>query len=281
VYRTRRGAADRNIIEENVVINSVDAGIQVTADAVVRNNLVIGKSTAFTSKPFTTNPVNMVVSNNTFLGAGPTVRLTNWLTTDLAFANNAIHSSVGQFYTSGGTGRAVATGNFNVTNLATTFTNLKLDGSALNARPIAGSTVIGKASSNYLPVGDLNGDTRITKMDSGAVDFTGDSTTVTRMQSSSGTNKLASPLVAAPSNQSGTGQLPSAQPSGNTTWSSTPAALTSSQNYAIRRVSTTPAALPASVASAPDSHSSAIEQSELQRASLLEQLVSQLQVSLR
>ena len=196
VYRTGRGVADRNIIEENVVINSIDAGIQVTADAVVRNNLVIGKSTAFVSKPFTTNPVNMVVSNNTFLGGATTIRVTNWLTTDLAFANNAIHSKTGQFYSSSGTGKAVATGNINVSNLSTSFTNLKLDGTALNARPVTGSVVIGKASSTYLPSGDLNGDARTTKMDTGAVDFAGDSTTSARMLSATSAVGNATPAPA-------------------------------------------------------------------------------------
>jgi hypothetical protein len=164
------------VIEENVVINSIDAGIQVTADAVVRNNLVIGKSTAFVSKPYTTNPVNMVVANNTFLGSATAVKLTNWNTTDLAFANNAVHSPTGQFYSSSRTGRAVAVGNVNVSNLATTFVNLKLDGTALNARPVAGSVVIAKASSNYIPAGDLNGATRVTQLDAGAVDYAGDLT---------------------------------------------------------------------------------------------------------
>jgi hypothetical protein len=179
VYRTGRGAADRNVIEENVVINSIDAGIQVTADAVVRNNLVIGKSTAFVSKPYTTNPVNMVVANNTFLGSATAVKLTNWNTTDLAFANNAVHSPTGQFYSSSRTGRAVAVGNVNVSNLATTFVNLKLDGTALNARPVAGSVVIAKASSNYIPAGDLNGATRVTQLDAGAIDYAGDLTVST------------------------------------------------------------------------------------------------------
>jgi hypothetical protein len=197
VYRTGRGTADRNVIEENVVINSIDAGIQVTADAVVRNNLVIGKSTAFVSKPYTTNPVNMVVANNTFLGSATAVKLTNWNTTDLAFANNAIHSPTGQFYSSGGTGRAVAVGNINVTNLATTFSSLRLDGSALNARPIAGSVVIAKASSNYLPSGDLNGDTRATGLDAGAVDYTGD-LTVSRLGLAKSQRASVAPLTGGP-----------------------------------------------------------------------------------
>ena len=278
VYRTGRGAADRNIIEENVVINSIDAGIQVTADAVVRNNLVIGKSTAFVSKPFTTNPVNLVVSNNTFLGGATTIRLTNWLTTDLAFANNAIHSPTGQFYSSSKTGRAVATGNINVSNLATSFTNLKLDGTALNARPIIGSVVIGKASSNYLPSGDLNGDTRITKMDTGAVDFAGDSMTVSRTLSSksSGGNATPAPaLISKPTTSKenstsaiqGSLLLRSPSPGASvTSQSSSVASLEKSANSKLFQ-SSQPTTSP----------SLNNDRSDLQRERLLDQIVSELQ----
>ena len=278
VYRTGRGAADRNIIEENVVINSIDAGIQVTADAVVRNNLVIGKSTAFVSKPFTTNPVNLVVSNNTFLGGATTIRLTNWLTTDLAFANNAIHSPTGQFYSSSKTGRAVATGNINVSNLATSFTNLKLDGTALNARPIIGSVVIGKASSNYLPSGDLNGDTRITKMDTGAVDFAGDSMTVSRTLStkSSGGNATPAPaLISKPTTSKenstsaiqGSLLLRSPSPGASVTpQSSSVASLEKSANSKLFQ-SSQPTTSP----------SLNNDRSDLQRERLLDQIVSELQ----
>ena len=278
VYRTGRGAADRNIIEENVVINSIDAGIQVTADAVVRNNLVIGKSTAFVSKPFTTNPVNLVVSNNTFLGGATTIRLTNWLTTDLAFANNAIHSPTGQFYSSSKTGRAVATGNINVSNLATSFTNLKLDGTALNARPITGSVVIGRASSNYLPSGDLNGDTRITKMDTGAVDFAGDSMTVSRTLSSksSGGNATPAPaLISKPTTSKenstsaiqGSLLLRSPSPGASvTSQSSSVASLEKSANSKLFQ-SSQPTTSP----------SLNNDRSDLQRERLLDQIVSELQ----
>ena len=278
VYRTGRGAADRNIVEENVVINSIDAGIQVTADAVVRNNLVIGKSTAFVSKPFTTNPVNLVVSNNTFLGGATTIRLTNWLTTDLAFANNAIHSPTGQFYSSSKTGRAVATGNINVSNLATSFTNLKLDGTALNARPIIGSVVIGKASSNYLPSGDLNGDTRITKMDTGAVDFAGDSMTVSRTLStkSSGGNATPAPaLISKPTTSKenstsaiqGSLLLRSPSPGASvTSQSSSVASLEKSANSKLFQ-SSQPTTSP----------SLNNDRSDLQRERLLDQIVSELQ----
>lgn len=276
VYRTGRGVADRNIIEENVVINSIDAGIQVTADAVVRNNLVIGKSTAFVSKPFTTNPVNLVVSNNTFLGGATTIRLTNWLTTDLAFANNAIHSPTGQFYSSSTTGRAVATGNINVSNLATSFTNLKLDGTALNARPIAGSVVIGRASSNYLPSGDLNGDTRITKMDTGAVDFAGDSTTAFRTLSTKSVGGNATPAPALESKSTSSINSPSAAQGSLLLRSSSPGASVSSQRLSVASPVQPPSSTLNQSSEPTTSSSLSNDRSDLQLERLLDQVVSEL-----
>ncbi|MCY3006433.1 MAG: right-handed parallel beta-helix repeat-containing protein [Planctomycetota bacterium] len=278
VYRTGRGVADRNVIEENVVINSIDAGIQVTADAVVRNNLVIGKSTAFVSKPFTTNPVNLVVSNNTFLGGATTIKLTNWLTTDLAFANNAIHSPTGQFYSSSRTGQAVATGNINVSNLATSFTNLKLDGTGLNARPITGSVVIGRASSNYLPSGDLNGDTRITEMDTGAVDFAGDSTTVTGTLSTKSTVRNATPAPTLESKSTSSKENSTGAIQGSPLLrSSSPGASLAAQRFSVAAMVKAPN--PKLIQSSQTTTSSSLsnDRSALQHERLLDQVVSELQ----
>jgi len=278
VYRTGRGVADRNIIEENVVINSIDAGIQVTADAVVRNNLVIGKSTAFVSKPFTTNPVNMVVSNNTFLGGATTIKLTNWLTTDLAFANNAIHSKTGQFYSSSGTGKAVATGNINVSNLATSFTNLKLDGTALNARPVTGSVVIGKASSTYLPSGDLNGDARTTKMDTGAVDFAGDSTTSARMLSATSAVGNATPAPALESKSTSSKENSTSAFQGSPFLrSSSPGASLAAQSFSVASPVKSPSPKLIQSSETTTSPSLSNDRSALQNERLLDQVVSELQ----
>jgi hypothetical protein len=278
VYRTGRGVADRNIIEENVVINSIDAGIQVTADAVVRNNLVIGKSTAFVSKPFTTNPVNMVVSNNTFLGGATTIRLTNWLTTDLAFANNAIHSKTGQFYSSSGTGKAVATGNINVSNLSTSFTNLKLDGTALNARPVTGSVVIGKASSTYLPSGDLNGDARTTKMDTGAVDFAGDSTTSARMLSATSAVGNATPAPALESKSTSSKENSTSAIQGSPFLrSSNLGASVASQSFSVASPVKSPSPKLIQSSEPTTNPSLSNDRSALQHERLLDQVVSELQ----
>jgi hypothetical protein len=278
VYRTGRGVADRNIIEENVVINSIDAGIQVTADAVVRNNLVIGKSTAFVSKPFTTNPVNMVVSNNTFLGGATTIRLTNWLTTDLAFANNAIHSPTGQFYSSIGTGKAVATGNINVSNLSTSFTNLKLDGTALNARPVTGSVVIGKASSTYLPSGDLNGDARTTKMDTGAVDFAGDSTNSARMLSTTSAVGNATPAPALESKSTSSKENSTSAIQGSPFLrSSNLGASVASQSFSVASPVKSPSPKLIQSSEPTTNPSLSNDRSALQNERLLDQVVSELQ----
>ena len=278
VYRTGRGVADRNIIEENVVINSIDAGIQVTADAVVRNNLVIGKSTAFVSKPFTTNPVNMVVSNNTFLGGATTIKLTNWLTTDLAFANNAIHSKTGQFYSSSGTGKAVAAGNINVSNLSTSFTNLKLDGTALNARPITGSVVIGKASSTYLPSGDLNGDARTTKMDTGAVDFAGDSTTSARMLSATSAVGNATPAPALESKSTSSKENSTSAIQGSPFLrSSNLGASVASQSFSVASPVKSPSPKLIQSSEPTTNPSLSNDRSALQHERLLDQVVSELQ----
>lgn len=277
VYRTGRGAADRNLIEENVVINSIDAGIQVTADAMVRNNLVIGKSTAFVSKPYTTNPVNMVVTNNTFLGSRTAVKLTNWLTTDLAFANNAVHSPSGLYYSSTGTGNAVSVGNVNIANLATAFNNLKVDGTALDARPILGSTVIAKASASYLPSGDLNGDTRATQMDSGAVDYTGDSATVAKLGTAVDMRKLAAPSVTTPSNMSGSTGSAQALQNRGVMRSSNPAALASAQRFSIRSTTASNGAKANESSMSVRTAASNGERADLHRSRLLNQVVGDLQ----
>ena len=176
-YRTGRGAVDRNVIEENVVVSSNDVGIQVTAEAIVRNNLVVGSRSAFLSKPFYTNPRYLTVANNTFVSGGQAVKTYNWDNATIQFANNAIYSSTGQ-YISTGTGNAIVSSNGLISNLATTFVNLKVDGTALDATPILGSTLIGNADLAYLPPLDLRGNTRITAADAGAVDYRADAVAV-------------------------------------------------------------------------------------------------------
>jgi hypothetical protein len=220
----------------------------------------------------------MVVSNNTFLGGATTIKLTNWLTTNLAFANNAIHSPTGQFYSSSRTGKAVATGNINVSNLATSFTNLKLDGTALNARPITGSVVIGRASSNYLPSGDLNGDARITKMDTGAVDFAGDSITATGTLSTKSARGNAKPAPALESKSTISKENSTGAIQGSPLLrSSSPGASVAAQSFSVASPVNSPN--PKLIQSSQSTTSSSLsnDRSDLQHERLLDQVVSELQ----
>ncbi len=171
-YGTGRPPADANIIEENVVLFSEDVGIQVGSDAIVRNNLVVTNGTAFLSKFEVTNPQHLSVVNNTFITANRGVRTFGWESSagGLILSNNAIYSAIGA-YIPNSTGIATVTGNVFVTDLARTFVNLKLDGSALDATPIAGSSLIGAAQTPYLPALDLWGRPRQTGADVGAVDY--------------------------------------------------------------------------------------------------------------
>ncbi len=180
IYRTGRGIADRNVIEENVIIDSNDSGIQATADAVIRNNLIVTGNTGILSKSFGTDPQHLSIVNNTIVAGGDAVKTYNWgnsAAVDLLFANNAIYSASGRTMPNG-SGNATVSANVVVSDLAATFEDLSLDGSGLDATPLAGSALIGTASTQYLPSGDLNGDDRITADDVGAVDFQGDQVAV-------------------------------------------------------------------------------------------------------
>jgi hypothetical protein len=96
-----------NLIERNVVWATGDNGIQVTADATVRNNIVL--SAASGASAFASNNIqngsaaNLVVVNNTFLmPAGNGIKL-NGVTGTATIANNAIYAPNGDAIAANGT----------------------------------------------------------------------------------------------------------------------------------------------------------------------------------
>ncbi len=97
------GAA--NVIERNIVWNSHDSGIQITADAIVRNNIVLSA----TNNAFFSNNIdggsanNLTIVNNTFLAPqGDGIRL-NGVTGSVRIANNAIYAPNGEAVHASGT----------------------------------------------------------------------------------------------------------------------------------------------------------------------------------
>lgn len=159
VYRTFRGDEDRNIIEENVVLHSNDVGIQATAEAIIRNNLVVTRTDGFLTKPFSgTEPHHLLVVNNTIVAGDDAIRCFSMGSATNVFANNAVFSLVKKYFTNG-TGSAVTSNNVLLPDLGK-LANVRLDGSAIDATPTPTSGLIGTADPTYLPSRDINGRTR-------------------------------------------------------------------------------------------------------------------------
>lgn len=84
-----------NLIERNFIFDSLDASIQVAADAIVRNNIVLsnaGFSAVFAGPLSGATPANITIVNNTVLSSnGPGIRV-NGATGAVSIANNAIYA---------------------------------------------------------------------------------------------------------------------------------------------------------------------------------------------
>jgi Right handed beta helix region len=94
-----------NVIERNIVWKSGDNGIQVTADAIVRNNIVLGAAgSAFASNAVQNgSAANLVIVNNTFLmPSGNGIKL-NSVSGSVTIANNAIYAPNGRAIDANGT----------------------------------------------------------------------------------------------------------------------------------------------------------------------------------
>jgi hypothetical protein len=103
------GRGPPNVIEGNVVWNSGDYGIQVAADAVIRNNIVIGAPVAF--RPHVSaRPSNIEFVHNTVIAVGNAVTVRR-ASGPVIIANNAIYSA-------SGLGIRVAGGNRRLVTLA-------------------------------------------------------------------------------------------------------------------------------------------------------------------
>jgi len=174
------GAA--NVIEGNVVWNTNDNSIQVAADAVIRNNIVLGSSVAFQSHQ-AGSPANIQFVHNTLVTNGDGLNVRN-VTGSVLVANNAIYAqggtairlisgstslvtlagNVGQGGLSGGSG-----GYVNGNGLAADFVAAHFNGvPPIDVFPKAGSALIGAAAAVHQPPTDFNGTSRTGSADAGA-----------------------------------------------------------------------------------------------------------------
>ncbi|MBS0556239.1 MAG: right-handed parallel beta-helix repeat-containing protein [Proteobacteria bacterium] len=170
-----------NIIQRNIVWNSGDNGIQVTADAIVRNNIVLSECSscaAFASNAIQgASAANLTIVNNTFLAPGSAkgIRL-NGVSGTVIVANNAIYAPNGNaIYANGALGgvtvvanagagslSGVASGFDNSGNIASDFFSANLSGVPPQNLVPKGNVLVGTANASYLPSDDFSTNARTT-----------------------------------------------------------------------------------------------------------------------
>jgi len=82
-----------NVVERNLVLRTMDNGIQVTGRAIVRNNIVIASgASGIASQPNMDTPTEVQILFNTVVGAGDScIRASSWDTgSGFVIANNAV-----------------------------------------------------------------------------------------------------------------------------------------------------------------------------------------------
>lgn len=178
------GNAAPNIVERNVVWNSGGVGIQVGADATVRNNIILSAGgDGISLRSSTGYPVGniSVVSNSVLKSGGTVLRIVN-VAGAVTVANNALYTATGTAVNASGTVSlitmlanvgvgsliGVSTG-FNAGgNISADFSNANYSGlPPQNLVPMTGQ-LVGTADASQLPTDDFDGAPRGTLRDVGA-----------------------------------------------------------------------------------------------------------------
>ncbi|HVJ84123.1 MAG TPA: right-handed parallel beta-helix repeat-containing protein [Caulifigura sp.] len=166
------GGRPVNIIERNLCRRSGDHAIQVTGEAIVRNNVVIGASgSGFASTDHESKTRNLQVLHNTIINTGRAFSGSSWNGREgLVVANNVLYSRNKEAlrFPSGDDGVTIAgniilgdapkTGTFKGRGLED-FANLAWDGSAFNAKPTT-QAPFDHADARYLLEFDFKGEKR-------------------------------------------------------------------------------------------------------------------------
>lgn len=179
------GAA--NIIEGNFVWNSGDDdnAIQTAADAIIRNNIILGSPIGL-QRNQSASPGNIEVTHNTIISGGDCINVRD-VVGPVLIANNAVYSKRGAaiHLLSGDTARVTLVGNVGVggidraaagfvtgKGLEADFVNAHFSGAPpINPFPRPGSALIGAADPAYLRIEDFNHTPRDHAADAGAYKF--------------------------------------------------------------------------------------------------------------
>ena len=183
LYHTNGNGAP-NLIERNVVWNSGDNGIQVTADAILRNNIVLSAAAhgigIHSSQGGEVG--NLILVNNTVLKASGDAIHINDVAGDVLIANNALYAPNGRaIYVDGASNLAISLANVgtgsltgvsggfeNTGNIATDFSLANYSGTPpMDLVPMS-ERLVGSANTDNLAADDFNLRLRIPQADVGA-----------------------------------------------------------------------------------------------------------------
>jgi len=180
------GNGPANRIEGNLIWHTNDNGIQVAADAILINNIVLGSPVAF--QPHQAgSPSHLELLHNTLVSRGSAVNVRG-VSGDVVIANNAIYSETGPAINliSGNTSLVRLSGNVGhggVSGASGGYSEGQgvvadfVNGHYLGAPPVdvfpsSDSALIGAGDSQFQVPTDFNGTPRNGRVDAGAYHFT-------------------------------------------------------------------------------------------------------------
>jgi len=205
------GAA--NIIERNVMWNCGDHAIQSAADAVIRNNIILGASAdGIAMQPHQSgSPSELMVVHNTVLNAGGDAVSLRGISGSVVVANNALYAQDGwAFFVNGGTtdlvfagnagmggvsdgALAILPGDFDVDFLGASYAGAP----PMSVFPAPGGALVAAGSPVHVVSDDFNGTPRAGIADIGAYLFSADG--------NPGWELAEAPKPSTPTNDPGTG----------------------------------------------------------------------------
>lgn len=180
------GSGPQNIVERNYIQTTVDNGIQIVGQVIVRNNIIVGAgANGIQSKASQAQtPHDLVIAHNTIvMSGGPCLKSNDWATAmNQVVANNALYCAGGTAIDlNGGAPNAMVSGNVGLgtSNAPSGFragSSVAADlGSATKPYPPAGSMLINAGDVAKAALEDFNGTVRSDGMpDVGAYERTTD-----------------------------------------------------------------------------------------------------------
>lgn len=177
------GNGPPNIIEGNIVWNSGDNTMQVAADAVIRNNIILG-NVSFQAHQSGT-PSNLEFVHNTVISNGAGVEVRN-VTGPVLIANNAVYAQgsaisllsgdISQVTMAGNVGAGGLSGGnsgyVDGNGIAIDMVNGNYNGAPpIDPFPANGSALLGSGDPAFTPPTDFNGMLRSARSDAGAYHY--------------------------------------------------------------------------------------------------------------